>query len=195
MNMRNEDRDYEAVQKALDLLGKLEGDYIHFDLNEYLTSPYGLILEKNHPAYARNAQMAKNINLELHEGLTLSDYKDIAEERLRNDLNRLKRDLSEDTWDNLSIEAKAVLLDFKYHTDVTYSEFAQKAIQYEADPTRSNLLELVSESYRYFRGNRTDGLDNRTVSVLYEHGYIDSIQEGISLGLVKANRYANAPME
>lgn len=195
MNQIHSYEDCETVQKALDLLDRLEGDKVHKDGNELLTSPYGLLLEQGHPAFTYNSLLAAEIGISLNPFLDLDSYKTVAKKRLHEDLKDLKRDLGDKVWEQLSLEARATLLDFKYNTGRTYSEFAQKAINYEVSPTKDNLIALVKESTRLFKGKRTEGLDNRSVSVLYEHGYIDSVQEARHLGLVFATDKAHAPWE
>ena len=185
--------DYDAVQKALEILGDVEGTETHRDILGIKTSPFGLVLEQGHPAFTYNSLLASELGIELREDLHLNDYLAVAEKKLRNCADGLRRSLGDVTWDSLSDNAKAVMIDAKYHTNVDYLEFAQKALAYEADPTDANLEAMIKESTRVVNGLRIEGLDNRVATILYHNDYIDSVQEAIEHGLYKASNKAPIP--
>lgn len=185
--------DYEAVQKALEILGDVEGTELHKDILGIKTSPFGLVLEQGHPAFTYNSMLATELGIDLRDDLSLEEYAIVAEKKLRNCAEGLRRSLGDVTWDSLSDNAKAVMIDAKYNTNVDYLDFAQKALAYEADPTEANLKAMINESTRVVNGKRIEGLDNRVATVLYHNNYIDSAQEAIKYGLYKASNKAPIP--
>ncbi len=166
-----------AVDKIVDFIGVLEGTSDHVDHLGIKTKAYGLVNDIiNNPSATRtNQQAAKSLGLDL-DTATPEQSKQIAKAIFTSLEKQLRKELP--NWDNLSDEGKALVLDAKYNTGVTYKKLAKAIEDYE-----SLLPAVVRQSRRLSNGSPHKGLDNRAARLLTQMRFLNNPMEAKDLGL------------
>jgi len=177
-----------AVGRMVGFIGELEGTSDHVDNLGIATKAYGVVndMANNPSATRQNRRVAESLGIDL-DTATPEQSKQVAEAVFDSLAQGLERQLP--NWNKLSDEGKALILDAKYNTGVTYRNLAKAVEAYESSDTKSRelLARVVRESRRLSEGAPHRGLDNRAARLLTEMGFLNNPMEAKDLGLSLTN--------
>ncbi len=177
-----------AVGRMVGFINELEGTSDHVDHLGIATKAYGVVndMANNPSATRQNRRVAESLGIDL-DTATPEQSKQVAEAVFDSLAQGLERQLP--NWSKLSDEGKALILDAKYNTGVTYRNLAKAVEAYESSDTKSRelLARVVRESRRLSEGAPHRGLDNRAARLLTEMRFLNNPMEAKELGLSLTN--------
>ena len=170
-----------AVQQMSGVIGLLEGTKNHRDHLGIGTNAYGVVndMNKNPTATRFNRKIAEDLGINLNTA-TPNENLRVAQEVL----SRYEQQLATEVpnWEQLSPQGKALVLDAKYNTGVTYRKLPEAILRYEAGDEAA-IADVVRESRRLSNGKPHKGLDNRVARLLTKMGFITGEVEARTFGL------------
>jgi len=167
-------------------IGLLEGDKDHTDHLGITTKAYGVVFDmKNKPKLSTyNARKAKEIGIDLKTA-TPEESKQVAIHLTKTMEKTLTKQVP--NWNVLTATSKALVMDAKYNTGLTFKNLPKALEAYQKDGSVTNLKAVVKHSRRKAGGKNSKGMDNRVAKLLYKAGFIKHPNDARKLGLPLAD--------